>query len=167
MNGAIYYATRYGSTADYARWIAEATGLRAFDIHGKCPPVADFDFVVLGSPIIYYKPLFLNWLRRHLGDLIDKPVVLFTVSGAPPGKKVDGWLANSLPKPFAARADIFTLQGRLDLRQLKGFDRIMLIIGGLFNRDRNAAKDEMQGFDYMDKASIQPVVERIRELAAK
>ena len=27
MNGAVFYATKYGSTAEYAKWIGDATGL--------------------------------------------------------------------------------------------------------------------------------------------
>jgi hypothetical protein len=42
----------------------------------------------------------------------------------------------------------------------------MLIIGGLKNPDRKAAKEEIHGFDFMDKASIGPIIERIRELQA-
>jgi len=30
MNGAIFYSTKYGSTAQYAQWISEATGPPAF-----------------------------------------------------------------------------------------------------------------------------------------
>jgi len=55
---------------------------------------------------------------------------------------------------------------RQDPRELSRFDRIMLIIGGLMNPDRKAAREETHGFDYMDKGSIRPIVERIRELQA-
>jgi len=41
---------------------------------------------------------------------------------------------------------------------------MMLIIGGLKNPDRKAGKEELHGFDYMDKASIAPVVEAVRGL---
>lgn len=32
MNGAIFFASKYGSTAQYAEWIAEATDLPMFDV---------------------------------------------------------------------------------------------------------------------------------------
>lgn len=41
---------------------------------------------------------------------------------------------------------------------------MMLIIGGLANRDRKAGREELHGFDFMDKGSIAPIVERIAAL---
>jgi len=32
MKGAIFFSTKYGSTAQYAKWIGEATGLPVFNI---------------------------------------------------------------------------------------------------------------------------------------
>ena len=51
MNGAIFYTTRYGSTAQYAKWISEATGLPAFDVNGPRSNPSEYDFLILGSPI--------------------------------------------------------------------------------------------------------------------
>jgi len=160
-NGAIFYATRYGSTQDYARWIAEATGLSAHNIKKGDVALDDCDFVVLGCPVIYHKLLGCKWIQRHLDANSHKPVILFTVSGAPAGPKLDGWIAKSLPQGLIDRAQHFALLGRQDPMELTFFDRMMLIIGGLFNPDRKAGREELQGFDYVDKASIQPVVDLI------
>ena len=164
MNGAIFYATRYGSTGDYARWIAEATGLPAHDIDGSVTALEDYDFLVLGSPVIYHKLLFSDWVSRHLDVIMQRPVILFTVAGAPAGKKLDGWIAASLPQPLIDHARHFALRGRQNPKDLTWFDRIMLIIGGLKNRDKQAAREELHGFDYMDRDSIQPVVDFIETL---
>jgi hypothetical protein len=32
MKGAIFFSSKYGSTAQYANWIGEATGLPVFDV---------------------------------------------------------------------------------------------------------------------------------------
>ncbi len=161
MNGAIFYATKYGSTQDYARWIAEATGLAAHDIKERCVTLDGCDFIVLGCPVIYHKLLGAKWIRQHLDTISRKPVILFTVSGAPAGKKLDGWIANSLPQDLIDRTHRFALLGRQDPMELTLLDRMMLIIGGLFNPDRKAGREELHGFDYMDKASVQPVVDLI------
>ena len=163
MRGAIFYATKYGSTGQYARWIAEATGLPVFDIDATDAEPSDYEFLVLGSPIIYHKLLFDRWLRRNGNTIESRPTILFSVSGAGAGAKLDGWLAQSMPASTLTHVKHFALLGRQNPKELTLYDRIMLIIGGLKNPDRKAAREEMHGFEFMDKASIGPIVERIRQ----
>ena len=163
MNGAIFYASKYGSTAQYARWIGEATGLAVFNVD-NAPPPESFDFVVLGSPVIYYGLLIEKWVSEHLGALEERPVVFFSVSGAGPGPKLDAWISESLPKSFVAHMHHVALWGRQDPKDLTIYDRTMLIIDGLKNPDRRVGRQELKGFDFMDQESIAPVVEMVRGL---
>ncbi|MFL0356058.1 flavodoxin domain-containing protein [Erythrobacter sp. GH1-10] len=164
MNGAIFYLTRYGSTAEYAGWIAEDSGLPAFDLDESPPPLSGYDFIVLVTPIYYYKPLILPWLAVHLAEMRDKPVVFVTVSGAPAGEKLDGWLRKYLPPEFHARMHHVALRGRQDPRDLGWFPRLMLQIAAFFNPDKQAAKEEAEGFDFVDRTSIAPALALIEDL---
>jgi len=166
MKGAIFYATRYGSTGQYARWIAVATGLDAYDIDANEAAIEDYDFLVLGSPVVYHKLLFWKWVRRHFGTIAEKPVILFTVSGVSAGEKLDGWIADSLPQSLIDRMHHVALRGRQDPKELTRFDRMMLIIGSAMNRDRQAAREELHGFDFMDKESIGPVIALVERFKA-
>jgi menaquinone-dependent protoporphyrinogen IX oxidase len=158
MNGAIFFASRYSSTAQYAEWISEATGLPVFDVKDANADPSRYDFLILGSAVIYYKPIIHKWVKRNLARIGTKPIILFTVSGAPAGAKLDGWIADSLPQDFIANMKHVALRGRQNPKDLTLFDRMMLIIAGLKNPDRVAGQEELQGFDYMDKSSIAPVV---------
>ena len=164
MKGAILYRSKYGSTAQYANWIADATALPVFNLDKTKSSPDAFDFLVLGCPVIYFKPTIHRWVKRNLSHILDRPTVFFSVSGAGAGPKLDGWMAKSLPAEFNAHATHVALLGRQVPKELDRFDRAMLIIAGLFNRDRRAARDEMHGFDLMDKSSIAPIIEGIREL---
>lgn len=159
MNGAIFYSTKYGSTAEYANWISEATGLPVFNVKDAKADPSKYDFLILGSPIIYYKLTIHKWVKKHLKSIDKKPIIFFSVSGAPAGEKLDGWIGNSLPKYFIVNMDHVALQGRQKPDQLTLYDRTMLIIASKFNKDPKARKEEFQGFDFMDKSSIQPIVE--------
>lgn len=159
MNGAIFYSSKYGSTAEYAQWIAEATGLPAFDMTaGKAKP-ADFDFLILGAPILYNRIYRRNWIARHAGDILQRPALLFTVSGAGPGEKLDGWVKDSLAPDLLAHLEHVSLFGRQDPKELRGLDWLLLKIAGTVNTDRKAAREEFHGFDFMDRDSIAPIVE--------
>ena len=164
MDGVILYSTKQGSTAQYAEWISQATGLPHYNVNEDEVDLSAFDFFVLGAPVYYYKVWMGNWLNKHRHPLADKPVVFFTVSGAPPGAKLDGWISQSLPEDLFARMYHVPLRGRQNPKNLSWFHRAMLLIASVFNRDRTAAREEREGFDYMDQASIAPIVERVELL---
>ncbi len=161
MNGAIFFSSKYGSTAQYAHWMGQATGLPVFNIKNHNADIAKYDFLVLGSPIIYYKLSIHKWVKRHLAKLADKPIIFFSVSGAGAGSRLDGWIADSLPEDFISRMHHVALRGRQIPEQLSFYDRTMLKIAALVNKDPVARKQEFEGFDFMDKASIEPILELV------
>ncbi len=159
MNGAVLYATKYGSTAEYANWIGEETGLPVFDVRKDAVDPDRYDFLILASPVIYYKLLITEWVQDNLPKIRDKPIIMVTVSGAPPGPKLDAWVGDSLPAEFIADAKHFGLRGRQIPAELTWYDRAMLVIAAWKNPDPVASEEELNGFDYMDRDSIAPIVQ--------
>ncbi len=164
MNGAIFFSTKYGSTAQYAQWIGEATGLPIFNIKDANADLLEYDFLILGSPIIYHKVHNWKWVRANLAEIEEKPIIFFTVSGAPAGQKLDAWIADSLPQHLISKMHHVVLRGRQNPKELSWWDRLMLIIGSMKNPDPVASKEELEGFDFMDKSSIGPIVKWVRQL---
>ncbi len=167
MDGAVLYTTKYGSTAQYATWIGQATSLPVLDVRNKSTDPTRFDFLILATPVIYYKLLISKWVRKNLPKLQDKPIILVTVSGAPPSAKLDAWIGKSLPVEFVARVKHVGLRGRQIPQELTWFDRTMLIIASWANPDPAASREELKGFDYMDKDSIAPVVALAEEFKSR
>jgi menaquinone-dependent protoporphyrinogen IX oxidase len=166
MNGAIFYSGQYGSTAQYARWIGEATGLPVFDVQDRHADPSQYDFVVLGSSVIVYKLTIRKWLKRHLAQLEGKPIVLFSVSGARGGEKLEGWVANSLPAGLVERVHHVPLGGRLNMSEVSWWTRLILRIGAWKNDNPEERKHELKGFDFTDRSSIDAVTALVRELQA-
>ncbi len=102
--------------------------------------------------------------ESHAEHIRGKPTVLFTVSGAPAGVKLDGWIADSLPGSLVSGMDHVALRGRWRREQLTRWDRMTLLMGALMNRDARARKEELHGFDYVDKSSIAPIVDTVTQL---
>jgi len=163
MNGAIFFSSKYGSTAQYANWIGEATGLPVFNIKVHSADLSKYDFLILGSPIIYYKLTIHKWVKKHLATLVDKPIIFFSVSGAGAGSKLDGWIADSLPENFISRMYHVALRGRQIPKELSWYDWMMLKIAALANKDPVARKQEFEGFDFMDKSSIAPILKLVEK----
>ncbi|MEZ4584788.1 MAG: flavodoxin domain-containing protein [Gemmatimonadales bacterium] len=162
--GAIIYSGRYGSTAQYASWIGEETGLPSFPIDDPRADPSRFDFVVLGSSVIFYRATIRKWVKANWPALAGRPLVLFTVSGAGPGPKLEGWVAKSFPPEIHARMEHVGLRGRLRHQDVSWWLRLMLRIGALMNSDPDASKDEKYGFDYMDRSTIAPIVGLVRSI---
>ena len=163
MNGAIFFSGKYGSTELYSKWISEATGLPIFDIKDAHADPSKFDFLILGSSILYFKLSNRKWVKENLSTLKSRSKILFSVSGAGPSNKLNRWVSNSLPSELLSQVEHVALRGMLDHSKVSWWVRLLLWIGSLFNPTPTARKDERYGFDYMDKSSIEPIVKLVRQ----
>ncbi len=163
MNGAIFFSGQYGSTAQYARWIGEATGLPVFDVNDANADPSKYDFLILGSSVIIYKLTIRKWVKKSWASIENKPIILFTVSGSPAGPRLGGWIANSLPKNLIKRMDHVALRGRLNPKEHNWVVRLMLIIGALTDKDPEARKEVLEGFNFVDKSSIEPILKLVQQ----
>lgn len=164
MNGAIFYSGKYGSTEQYAKWIGEASGLPVFSIADPNADPLQYDFLLLGSSVVYFKLTIRHWIKANLTQLEDRAKVLFSVSGAGPSPKLERWVTTSLPPGLASKIDHIALRGRLDHKKVSWGVKLMLFIASVFNRDAEASKDERYGFDYVDKNSIEPILQLINKI---
>ncbi|MBT8206563.1 MAG: flavodoxin domain-containing protein [Eudoraea sp.] len=163
MNGAIFFSGKYGSTKQYANWIGEALGLSVFDIKDPDADPSKYDYLILGSSILYFRLSIRNWVNANLSRLEGRSKILFSVSGAGPSAKLNRWVAKSIPSGLASQMEHVALRGRLDHTKVSWWVRQMLWMGSLFNPDPEARKDERQGFDYVDKESIGPIIKLVRQ----
>ncbi|MGI9517595.1 MAG: flavodoxin domain-containing protein [Pirellulaceae bacterium] len=160
MNGAIFYSGKRGSTAQYAQWIGEATGLPVFDANDTQANPADYDFLILGASVIMMKMTIRKWVRAHWDSIKQKPTLLFSVSGVTADDPLlQDWLRASYPAELIERAPHFGLGGRLDLSKFNWLMRLFMRIGSYTKPTPEKKRDMQQGFDRVDKASIAPIVE--------
>jgi len=163
MKGAIFYSSRYGSTEQYANWIGEATGLPVFNIKDVKADPNNYDFLILGSSLILFRLIIRKWVKANFSDLEGRAKILFSVSGAGPGPKIERWVTASLPESLLSKMNHVALRGKMDHSKLSWGMKQFMKMGALFNPDRQASKDERHGFDYMDKSSIEPILELVRQ----
>lgn len=65
MNGAIFGASKYSSTVQCSNWIAEATDLPVFDVNDTKVNLSEYDVLIIGSPMIYYKLSNRKWMKTN------------------------------------------------------------------------------------------------------
>ncbi len=163
MKAAIFFSGKYGSTEQYANWIGEATGLPVFDIKDSIADPSKYDYLILGSSIIFFKLTIRKWVKANLSKLNGRSKLLFSVSGAGPSVKLERWVASSFPSGLLSQMEHVALRGRLDHSILNWWFRKFMWVGSLLNPDPDASRDERYGFDYVDKKTIEPIIKLIRE----
>ncbi len=174
MKLAVIYTSKYGSTKQYAGWIAEALGGELFSAEGvAAEKLAAYDTVVIGGYLHIGKIIGVDFLMGNWSVLQSKKVVLFSVAGAPPNspERVK-WYEESVPAHIRGNIRHFAMQGRamnLDFKDtmLMAFPRTLVRLKYLFNRtpENRKAMQDFKPFDGVTKEQIQPLVEYVRALS--
>lgn len=168
MNGAIFYSGKRGSTAQYAQWIGEATGLPVFDANNTDANPADYDFLILGSSVILMRMRIRKWVRANWDGIKQKPTLLFSVSGAAADDPLlQSWLRASYSNELVEKSPHYALGGRLDLSKFNWLMRLFMKIGAYTKPTKEKKRDMLEGFDRVDKDSIAPIVEWAKTNAGK
>jgi menaquinone-dependent protoporphyrinogen IX oxidase len=159
----VIYATKYGSTREYASLIAQklhTEALRASETNSEA--VSRADFIVLGSPIYAYSvlPEMEEFLEKERETLAEKPLAVFVVCGdtmwnpkaEEGGNKNLEKLTRFLPsEPFA----VAILGGRMRMEELDEED------GPRIRAFYERIGREATGYDRME--SVDPFVDRINK----
>lgn len=165
FNGAVIFAGKYGSTQQYAEWIGEELGIPVFDINKTNPNLEKYDTLILGSAIYIGKYFIKKWMDRNWRILANKKIILFTVSGTPPNHpEIQKYFDLNISKNRQEKIEYFPLRGRLKIEDLNWFMRLFLKLGAMVEKDVEARKRMKEGFDFVSKKNIEPVVEACREL---
>ncbi len=137
MKGIIIYTTEYGSTKQYAKWVAEKIKLPIYEFK-KMPDLAKFDLIIIGAPIYAGKPIRTEFLND-----LDKKMVLF--SPCLNTKEVD------FPAKF------FPLPGRMNVKKLKFLHKMIVKMLIFFNK---TVKDH----DHVKKANLKDLITYLKLL---
>ena len=164
MSGLVIFATKYGSTEEYTRLIAEklnTEALRASEATSEALRRADY--LILGSPIYGYSvlPEMEEFLRRFGKEIEKIPTAAFVVCGDTLWNPKAGEgghgnltkLTDLMPaEPFATAV----LGGRMVMEELDDEDRPR--IRAFYERIGR----EATGFDRMDTEAALDFVENIK-----
>lgn len=168
----VLYQSKYGSTRQYAEWIAEALHAEALPLDEVWTErLQDAGTVVIGGAVRMGKITCAEFLVRHWSILKDKNVVVFSVSGTNPDDPgIHGYFENSIPpsiRPHVRYVALWGRLGKLDLgdRLLMLFPRCKLRWEMLRHpgvESRGKYEGIAKPFDHVQMAGIRPVLEMLR-----
>lgn len=165
MKGLIVYATCYGSTKQYAEWIAEDTGYTC-----RCnkdvtdDELREADTIILGSWVLAHKLFLAKWIGEKKEILSGKRLYFYSVSGAKPGDRVlDNVFADSADQVLLEGAGTYQFGGRRETKNMSGFHKFMMWIATTFIEKDPDKKEEMNKYvNNVDRSYIQALVKEIK-----
>lgn len=163
MKAIVIYKGKYGSTAQYAEWIAEALYLPVLDIDQEpADRLEEYDMLVIGSPVYFGKLLLKSWLSKNKGMLLEKSAKLFVVCGSAGDQQAqDNIIKENIPSELAKNSEIYFLPGRIDMSRLTWFDRLMIKAAALVQKDPQKRFLMMRGYDAVKREHANPIIKSV------
>lgn len=168
MRGAIVYMGKYGSTAQYALWLAEATGFELIDL-GRVPrpDLQPYSHLLLGSSVHCGWLRIGGWLRRQAPQLRQRELALFSVSGLPPQSPLLKVMVLTSLGPRLAKTPWFPLPGRLIHGELSTLDRLLLQGESRLGLGLGAHPGQYMSsggdFNFVSRRELAPLIAWLRE----
>lgn len=154
MNAIVIYESRYGSTRQYAEWIADEANADVVSADElEIEALEGYDTIVFGGWIHAGTLRGADFIAENWDMLQNKYVAVFSVSGKPPDSAdVQTALENALPEPIRNEVVCFSIPGRIIYSNLRLVDRLLLTVAGHHGVE----------FDGVEKSNIAPIIQFLR-----
>jgi menaquinone-dependent protoporphyrinogen IX oxidase len=123
-----------------------------------------YDYFILGSSVYIGKLEIKDWLKKNFDLLQNKKILFFQVSASPPEQieKRESYNKASLPPDILQKIRFYYLPGRMIMRNLSAWDRLMLKMGAKLTKDPVEKKTMLTDFDHVKKENALPIIEAVR-----
>ncbi len=180
MNCLVTYASKYGYSEQYARWIAEALDC---DLR-ECKKVdaamlKQYDIIIHGSGLYAGGLAGIRTITKYYPVIREKHLILFSCGLADPEnpdnvKNIRAGIARSLTKEMQEHIRLFHFRGGISYPQLNIVHRAMMgmLRKGLLDKgyENLRGEDKLlvdtygQTVDFRQKEAIEPLVEYVKGL---
>lgn len=176
MSGcAILYKSKYGTTRQYAEWIAEETGGDLYELpHVNPSDLQKYDTVIVGGGLYAGGMLGFAFFKKNFEALSGKKLIVFSVGASFDNKtNTDSIKAANLAPEMHGKVAYFHLRGGLDYPAMKPLDRFaMWCMKKMLERKPLADRDEETAgvigtygkkVSFLDRKTLAPLLEAIRK----
>ena len=171
---AVLYKSKYGTTKQYAEWIAEETGGTLFPVSKvKLADLEDYDTIIIGGGIYASSIIGMTFLTKNFARLSEKKLIAFSVGASFDNKKnTDSIRNHNLTPEMQKTVRYFHLRGGLFYGKMGNLDRMGLktYIGMLKKKPEDQWDEETYGMietygkdtSFLDRATIAPIVAAVK-----
>lgn len=165
--GLIVYAGKYGSTAQYAAWLSEATDFPAFAREDLPADWQTRDPLIVGSAVYGGQLRLRHWLHQVLPEQTRARVLLYSVSGLAPESP---WLQRLIRFNLGSLQNRLSayhgLPGRLIHAELDAGDRLLLKCEAGLGIKLGQYRDyrPLMDFNYVNREHLLPLTTTLANL---
>ena len=176
---AVVYKSKYGSSEQYANWIAAEVGADLFSMSElKLNLFDEYDIFVFGGGLYADKINGIEVIKKNFFRLEEKKVFVFAVGLTDSKPEVISKLKNkNFNQTMKQNVELHILPGKFDYNQLTLWDKLMMrAFTFMLNRknsynlspEEKRIKESLEKpIDQMDKKAIKSLVNKINEFKAK
>ena len=175
MNAIVIYKSKYGSTKDYAGWIAEELCCDAVDVRNiKAEELLKYDTIVYGGGLYAEMIAGIHFITKNFDKITDKKIAIFT-TGLTPLDCREYYEDYVLPKNFKPhmleKIKVFNFMGKMiadelsfpDKTAIKALKKIMSGKENPTDMERMLIKLCDENADYTDRKYITELVNYIKD----
>lgn len=172
---AVLYQSRYGTTKQYAEWIAEETGGTLFPIPKvKLADLEGYDTIIIGGGIYASSIIGMTFLKKNFSRLSGKKLIAFSVGASLDSEKnTDGIRDHNLTPEMQKTVRYFHLRGGLFYSKMGSLDRtgMKIYVGMLKKKPEDQRDEETRGMiesygkdtSFLDRATIAPIIAAVKD----
>ncbi len=173
-NGIILYQSKYGATRKYADWLKESTGYACWEIRGAAlSDVQASDTVILMGGLYASGIAGLSFLKKHIGRLKGKRIMIFAVGASPYDEKAIQQCREHNLKGDLCGIPLFYGRGAWNLNQMTFSDRTLckLLLKAVAKQDPSTYEPWQTALveanasdgpsDWTDRAWLEPLLAAI------
>ncbi len=175
MNAVVVYKSKYGSTRQYAQWIAEALQCEVFESKSvKASDLASYDTIIYGGGLYAEVIAGVTLITKNMHLFHDKKIIVFT-TGITPLSCHEYYNNMVIPKNFkgelSQKVKVFHFLGKMILEELTPVHRTAIkALKKLMSDKKNPTPMEQLlvrlcdcNDDYTDKNAISELLEYVKD----
>ncbi len=173
MKGIILYTSKYGATKRYADWLAAESGFDCIETkNAKIEDVMQYDAIILGGGIYASGISGLSFLKKNIGKLHGRKVIVFCDGASPFDEKAFQQIIDYNLKGPLSGLPCFYCRGAWDMDRMNFADRnlcrlLQKIVAKKKTGDYEVWEKALieagnKKCDWTDKAYIKPILDALR-----
>lgn len=169
---AVIYVSKYGATARYAKWLAEALDADLFENKRlSVQTAAPYEVIILAGGLFATGIKGLSFLRDNMAALSGKRLYCLGVGASPDEPEVLEELRRGNAKGLLKDIPFFYARGAWDVQSMTPIDRAMCTM--LYKSLRKKDADKLPAWaraligawhercDWTDRANLMPLIDRV------
>ncbi|OCL26917.1 flavodoxin [Orenia metallireducens] len=172
---AVIYKSKYGSTKQYAQWIARRVqGDLLENFRVKVDDLQDYDTIVLGGSLHAVGIKGVELITDNFRELKNKQIIVFAVGCSPVTEEAINHIINhNFTEEIKERINFFYLRGAFNYKKLNLIDKLLMLAlkfkikmqkKGELDEDTKALLDSYDNpVDFTDEEAIAPIIESINK----